>query len=159
MGKKSKKNKDQDQPKYPYTLGSAMPVPPEILAQLLGGSIQKTTVDMVADSAKEVMPENVSAVWRVQSEQACCDSSDRDGIVLTVPSVAQFSKKLTKGNADPRRAHVIVVGVDEHSGDALSMNWDAEMLKKLHNIIPQIIAAAEYQRDDAVKMVESDNGL
>lgn len=155
MGKKSKKNKNQ----APYT-ASFGSMPTEILAKMLGMGMpqQKATMDEVAQAGKDVMPEHVSAMWRVQSEQACCDGSERDGIVLSVPSTKQFADKLTRDGVDPRRAHVVVVGVSEHSGDALTMNWDAEMLKKLHNILPQVIAAAEYQRDEALRM-ENANGL
>jgi hypothetical protein len=114
-------------------------------------------MDEVAQAGKDVMPEHVSAIWRVQSEQRCCAGTERDGIVITIPSVEQFANKLNKDKVDPRRAHVIVVGVSEHSGDALTMNWDAEMLKKLHTILPQIITAAEFQRDEALRKVNAND--
>lgn len=148
-----KKNKKSNDP-IGDILGS-MAITPEMLAQMIGMAPQRVTVDVVAESAQEAMPEHVSAIWAVRSEQQCCDGDERDGLVITVPSIAQFQNKAAKGDTDPRRAHVVVVGVSEHANETVHMNWDAEMLKKMHNLLPQIIAAAEYQRDEAARKVGS----
>jgi len=140
-----KKNKKQ-----PSISDLVSEIPMSALMGMMGMRPQ-ITVDMVAESAQESMPEHVSAIWRVQSEQKCCNGTERDGIIITVPSKKQLERKLEIGNGDPRRAHVICVAVSEHSGEHVHLNFDAEMLKKLHNILPQVIAAAEFQRDEAAR--------
>lgn len=144
-----KKNKKSNE-----SLGGILGVM-RITPEMLGMAPPRVTVDLVVESAQEAMPEHVSAIWAVRSEQQCCDGDERDGLVITVPSIAQFQNKAAKGGTDPRRAHVVVVGVSEHANETVHMNWDAEMLKKLHNLLPQIITEAEYQRDESARKVNS----
>jgi hypothetical protein len=91
-----------------------------------------------------------------QPDSSCCELNARDGLILyalNTNGAAVVAKSI------PDMAHtafIRILAVDEHTGQTVNLNTDAEAMKRLMNALPGLIKAAEVARDEAVAILAGD---